>query len=139
MKKPLPTVVATALSVLFASSSAFAFCLGEKDFVVTGILSQFGLGKDNVQCRDGDIFASMDVTRFDSRSYLYLVGGDGPTSEVGGVLLDDTGSVVIGDRGGAAGRGPCNQSTFGVSGLFVSQFACNNADAEVAIIRVFAD
>lgn len=138
MKKPLPAVVATALSALLASSSASAFCFGEKDFVPAGILSQFGLGKDNVQCRDGDIFASMDVTRLDSRSYLYLVGGDGPTSEVGGVLLDDTGSVVIGDRGAAAGRGPCNQS-FLASGLFVSQFQCLNADAQVAIIRVFAD
>jgi hypothetical protein len=135
VKNRSSTVVAAALSVLLASSTAFAFCLGEKEFVVDPL---FGLGKDNVQCRDGDVFATLDVTKFDSRSYLYLVGGDHLTSEVGGVLLDSTGSVVSGDRGGAAGRGPCNQSVF-ATGLFVSQFLCTNADAQVQFIRVFAE
>jgi hypothetical protein len=129
MKKKLSTVVATTLSVLLASSSAFAFCLGEKEFVVDGL---FGLGKDTVQCREGDLFATMEVTRFDSTSYFYLFGAENLTSEVGGVLLDSTGSVVIGNGG------PCNQSVF-ATGLFVSQAFCTNANAQVQFIRVFAE
>lgn len=126
-------VVSAAASALLVSSSAFAFCFGEKAFDA----GPFGLGTDTVQCRDGSLAASARVSKIDFTSYTYLVGAENLTSEVGGVLLDETGSVVIGDQGNGV-RGPCSQSAFGTD-IRIAQFNCLDADAPVRIIRVFAE
>ena len=65
------------------------------------------------------------------------MGGENLPSEVGGVLLDSTGSVVIGDLGNGV-RGPCSQSISGTD-IRIAQFECLDADAAVQIIRVFAE
>jgi hypothetical protein len=152
MKKPVPAFIATALSALLASSSAFAFCVAEKEFTPDDTTDDFGLaGRDSIECRDGDLGGVVSVKRIDPNNYTYLIGTEGPTSQVGGVLLDVTGSVVSGFRsdGTADGRpddeqqlfdfGPCNQATEAHGAPFISGFHCINTNAEVAFIRVFVE
>ena len=150
MKKPLPAFVATALSALLASSSAFAFCVAEKEFTPDDTTDDFALaGADTIECRDGDLGGVVRVKRIDPHNYTYLIGTEGPTSQVGGVLLDSTGSVVSGFR--RDGRdtlddppqlfdfGPCNQATEAHGAPFISGGSCLETNAEVAFIRVFVD
>ena len=142
MNKQSPAFIATALSALLTSSSAFAFCVAEKEFTPDD---------PTIECRDGDLGGIVSVQRISPNEYTYFIGTEGPTTRVGGVLLDATGSVISGFRsdGRSDGRpddaqqlfdfGPCNQATEAHGAPFISGFHCINTNAEVAFIRVFVE
>jgi hypothetical protein len=119
---------AATLSVLLLSSSAFAFCFTEKSYAG---------GIDRAECVDQGVQAGIEVTDLGGRTYLYTVAASGQTSVAGGVLLDDTGSVLIGTRARGV-RGPCNESVARAD-IAIGVFICGEADAPVAFIRVFAE
>ena len=132
MKRSSYAIGAAALSVLLVSTSAFAFCQAEQS--LNG-------DSGSAECADEDDFGNVVVLRTgEGLDYTYVVTGILLEEEAGGVLLDETGSVVFGDRADGT-NGPCNVS-FSVDGggsVESVTFTCNNASAPVASVRVFAE
>jgi hypothetical protein len=126
MKLSLFAVRAAALSLLFVSSTALAFCFKEDPFIpnVNGI--------DTVSCTAQGDSGNNLVDQGVGFNYSYTVTASGAESSAGGVLLDITASVVSGTGG------PCNKS-FSVVGSGVRTFSCNNANNVVQFIRVFVE
>jgi len=133
MKNVLTAVAAATFSTLLVSSSAFAFCFAEKAFEPNPNQNN----SDAVRCvaggdaGDNTVFFFTDIGEGND-DYVYLVSAVDAEEEAGGVLLDGTGSVVIGDEG------PCNQS-FSVQGDGEQGFSCTNSNGFVELIRVFVE